>query len=209
MSSTLLCVHYGCGICGPSDWLNFDASPWIKIQRIPIINQLPGIRSHVKYPSTVHFGNVLRGLPVKNDAADLAYCSHTLEHLTLEDCRIALRETYRFLKPGGVFRAVQPDLRWICERFLACDGPESVSQFMQSSLLGVRKNKSGLAWWRDLFSRDAHFWLWDYQSIMPELLAVGFKSVRRAHIHDNPHPAFLSVEDANRWENCLGIEAIK
>jgi hypothetical protein len=39
-----------------------------------------------------------------------------------------------------------------------------------------------------------------------ELAAAGFTAIRRARIGDNPDPHFAAVEDAGRWENCLGME---
>jgi predicted SAM-dependent methyltransferase len=40
---------------------------------------------------------------------DCLLAEHVLEHLSLDECRIALREAYRYLKPGGVFRIAVPD----------------------------------------------------------------------------------------------------
>ncbi|MCI5142460.1 MAG: methyltransferase type 11, partial [Candidatus Electrothrix sp. ATG1] len=29
-------IHYGCGLSAPESWLNFDASPTLRLQRIPL-----------------------------------------------------------------------------------------------------------------------------------------------------------------------------
>ena len=40
---------------------------------------------------------------------DRLLCEHVLEHLSDADCRIALTEGYRYLKPGGLMRIAVPD----------------------------------------------------------------------------------------------------
>lgn len=49
--------------------------------------------------------------PVKIDdsSAELAYCSHVVEHLDNAADRFLLSDVYRSLKPGGVFRIACPD----------------------------------------------------------------------------------------------------
>ena len=45
-------------------------------------------------------------LPFENDFFDLVYAAHVLEHIRNLD--FVVREVYRVLKPGGVFRVVVP-----------------------------------------------------------------------------------------------------
>lgn len=138
-------VQYGAGLCGPPGWLNYDASPMILLQRTPGLNLLPLARRGAPYPKTVRFGDVVRGLPVKSGTADLVYCSHTLEHLALADCRTALRETHRMLKAGGTFRAVLPDIRYLCEEYLrqAATDPAAAVTFIRETHMGLAEAPVG------------------------------------------------------------------
>ncbi len=43
------------------------------------------------------------------NSIDRILCEHVLEHLSEEDCRVALTESYRNLKPGGLMRVAVPD----------------------------------------------------------------------------------------------------
>src|SRR5687767_11842143 len=96
-----LYVQYGCGMCCPESWVNFDASPTLRMQRIPVLGKLaPGPR----FPKAVRYGDIVKGLPVADASCDGMYCQHVLEHLSLADCRAALRNTLRALKPGHIFR---------------------------------------------------------------------------------------------------------
>lgn len=204
-------IQYGAGLCGPPTWRNYDSSPMLRLQRTPLLNLLPLARNGAPYPQTVVFGDVVKGLPVATGTADLAYCSHTLEHLSLADCRAALRETWRCLKPGGVFRAVLPDIRVICREYLAIAGnsPDAALTFMRNTCLGLEETPKGLKRLRMMFSRDAHLWMWDYPAMAAELGAAGFVAIRPANFGDSAHQDFNAVESAPRWENALGFEAAK
>ena len=63
------------------------------------------------WPQNVEFGDIVRGLPIEEGSCRAIYCSHVLEHLALDDFRVALHNTYRYLAPEGVFRFVVPDLK--------------------------------------------------------------------------------------------------
>jgi predicted SAM-dependent methyltransferase len=204
-------IQYGAGLCGPQNWRNFDSSPMLRLQRIPLLNLLPIARKGAPYPKSVIYGDVVKGLPVASGSADLVYCSHTLEHLALQDCRVALRESARMLKPGGVFRGVMPDLRHLCRAYVTAstNDPNAAGAFMRDSNLGLERKPRGMALVRQYFSRDAHLWMWDYAAIKLELTQAGFVEVREANFGDSAYPSFADVESAHRWENGLGFEATK
>jgi hypothetical protein len=204
-------IQYGAGLCGPHGWKNYDSSPMLRLQRTPLLNLLPFVRNGAPYPKTVIYGDIVAGLPIADGTADLVYCSHTLEHLSLGDCRIALRKTYQMLKPGGVFRAVLPDIKLICQEYLniAEKSPDAAHAFIRNTHMGVETTPHGLQRLRAKFSRDAHLWMWDYSSMSAALFAVGFVSVRRAQFGDSAHNNFRAVESRHRWEGALGFEAQK
>jgi ubiquinone/menaquinone biosynthesis C-methylase UbiE len=183
----------------------------LRLQRTPLLNLLPIARRGAQYPQTVVYGDVVKGLPVDSLSADLAYCSHTLEHLSLGDCRIALKETFRILKPGGVFRAVLPDLRFICQEYLSADGhdPEAAIRFIGRTHLGLEETPQGIDRLRRMFSRSFHLWMWDYPAMRNELEKAGFVAIRPASFGDSSQSDFTHVESAPRWQNALGFEAIR
>jgi len=148
---------------------------------------------------------------VASASAELVYSSHTLEHLTLADCRFALREAFRILKPGGCFRSVLPDISQLCRHYLeeGSTRPDAATRFVQATNMGVEHSPRGLAWARSLFSRDAHLWMWDYSSMELELRQAGFVDVRRASFRDSTFAGFEAVESKSRWDDGFGFEAIK
>lgn len=199
-------VQYGCGWTAPPAWLNFDASPTLRFERMPLLGRLY-TRNRQRFPANVEYGDIVRGLPVPAGSCRAIYCSHILEHLSLEDCRHALRNTHALLQPGGIFRLVLPDLESAIRKYLNNPVPNAAPEFIQHTGLGLERKKRGLhgllvAW----LGNSQHLWMWDYKSMEQELRAAGFHEVRRAQFGDSADPHFKDVEQHDRWNDCLGIE---
>jgi len=199
-------VQYGCGWCAPCDWKNFDASPTLRFERIPLLGRLY-TKNKTRFPENVEYGNIVYGLPIADNSCTAVYCSHILEHLALEDLRLALKNTYKILAPGGVFRLVMPDIEFMISTYIADPTPQAAMNFMRNSFLGREKRFRGLRGLAYLWLNNSqHLWLWDYRSITVELQNAGFQNIRRAYFDDSPIAAFQSVESYDRWVNCLGVE---
>jgi len=202
-------VQYGCGLSAPSEWRNFDASPTLRFERLPLIGRLY-TKNESRFPDNVEYGDIVKGLPVSAESCRGVYCSHVLEHLSLDDFRVALRNTKAILRPGGIFRLVLPDLEFSVKHYLDNPSEEAALEFMKETYLGherrARGLKGGIASW---LGNSMHRWMWDYKSIKPELEDAGFGGVRRAFFGDSSDLVFGKVEDKDRWENCLGVECRK
>ncbi len=201
-------VQFGCGTCAPELWLNFDAGPAFLLEkRLPFLKAALVRRGFPDYPANIHYGDVIKGLPVDAASAERVYCSHVLEHLALEDCRRTLRNVYSYLKPGGVFRFVVPDLEFYARNYLNASHADAASTFMAETYLGERESARGLrSLPKALFGRSQHLWMWDYRNFAEELAAAGFTSIRRAVFGDSGDEAFAAVESEGRWKDCLGVE---
>lgn len=62
--------------------------------------------------------NIKEELPFYDETFDAVYSSHALEHLTPQDGKKMIKEVFRILKKGGIFRIVVPDLEEICREYL-------------------------------------------------------------------------------------------
>ncbi len=89
-------VQYGCGLCVPPAWTNFDASPTLRIQRIPLLGPLL-TRKGFRFPDNALYVDIVNGLPVAPESCHAVYCSHVLEHQSLEDCRSAVHNTFSYI----------------------------------------------------------------------------------------------------------------
>jgi hypothetical protein len=207
-----LYVQYGCGLCAPDEWLNFDASPTLRIQKLPLIEII--LPRNVTFPANVKYGDIITGLPVNSASCDGVYCSHTLEHLSLADFRKALKNTYDILKPGGIFRCIVPDLEHSARNYIsALDkgvGDTSSITFMSETMLGLKERPRGV---KNIISRlmgnANHLWMWDSKSLISELKNVGFTNVRICKYSDSGDSMFQYVEDPNRFIHSVAVHCTR
>lgn len=206
-------VQYGCWKDAPPGWLNYDCSPYLRVDRIPLLGSwLCNLAwgEWDSFPKDVRFGDIVRGLPLADNCCDGVYCSHVLEHLCLFDARIALRETWRLLRVGGRFRAVVPDLEYLVHQYCELDSADAAESLMLSTGLGETQRVKGIRGAvKEAYGNSRHRWMWDFSSLRKECESAGFVRIRRAKIGDSEDSRFRVVEKAGRWENCLGIEAVK
>lgn len=205
-----LYVQFGCGLSAPNGWRNFDASPALRLQRLHGLGKLFRRDSYPPFPETVEYGDVVRGLPLSAGSVKAMYCSHVLEHLALEDFRVALRNTYEHMESGGIFRIVVPDLERIIDDYLQSTDERAAEGFMRSTMLGRTHRAHGiLAALRTWLGNSQHLWMWDFKALSSELVEAGFTKVRRASFGDSQDLKFQLVEDVERWSGALGIECLK
>lgn len=200
-------VQYGCGLCAPDGWLSFDCSPTLRLQRLPLVGGIFRSWLNPRFPDRVQVGDIRRGLPLTPHSVHRLYCSHVLEHLSLADFRLALRNSRQLVQHGGIFRLVLPDLRNMAEYYVANPGPEAAVKFISDTGLGSATRPKGLvARLRGAFGNSEHLWMWDFDSLRHELAMAGFSAIRRAEYLDSNEDAFAAVEHENRWTGQLGVE---
>ena len=201
-------LQFGCGTDAPASWRNFDAGPAFLLEkRLPFLKNVLVQRGFPNYPDNIEYGDVIKGLPVSSDSMRGVYCSHVLEHLSLTDCRRTLRNVISYLKPGGIFRLVVPDLEHLARTYLEDQETTAAGTFVVEAHLGEETSPRGVRHLsRALFGRSQHLWMWDYKSMTKELRDAGFTGIRRAVYGDSEDTHFLTVEEPGRWTNCLGIE---
>jgi predicted SAM-dependent methyltransferase len=167
-------------------------------------------RNSARFPDNVEYGDIVKGLPLAEDSCSGIYCSHILEHLSLEDFRNALKNTRAFLKPAGLFRMVLPDLEWSIRCYVENASSGAALDFMKETGLGHEHRAKGLGGVLSaVLGNSQHLWMWDYKGIKRELEAAGFVDIRKAEFGDSGDATFNTVEDRERWENCLGVECKK
>lgn len=202
----LVYVQYGCGFSAGEGWLNFDSSPTLRVEKVPVVGGF--ISRHLKgnsakFPSSVMYGDIRKGLPVAQGAARAVYASHVLEHLSLNDCRKAIAKTYELLAPGGIFRLIVPDLHERAKRYVleSTKGePEAAHIFLRTTALGEEDRATNpLRHLIQMMGGSKHRWMWDEHSMSRELKQAGFADVRRCYFGDSADPMFGQVEHRSRF----------
>ena len=204
-------VQYGCGFTAPEGWVNYDASPTLRFERLPLLGGLY-TRNKQRFPSNVKYGDVVKGLPEQPDSCDAVYCSHILEHLSYNDFLVAIKNTYKILKPGGTFRGVVPDLKaavmHYIDQFDALEAP--ANELMNDTMLGIdNRPKSIGAQVKNAYGNSKHLWMWDYKSLAFELKKVGFTAIRSCVFGDSPDEMFKHVEEESRFYNAAAFDCKK
>ncbi len=205
-------VQYGCGFDAPETWLNFDSSPTLRFERLPLIGNLY-TKNKIRFPKHIKYGNIVTGLPISKDTCDGIYCSHVLEHLSLENFRKALNNTYAYLKPEGIFRLVVPDLFHIVKEYqhqYSRHNKNASMNFIKSSGLGIEQEAVGIRGIiYEAIRGSRHKWMWDYYSLRDALDKAGFIQIRKCKFNDCPDKHFKEVERAERFGKALALECKK
>jgi SAM-dependent methyltransferase len=207
-------VHYGCGKCAPENWINFDISPTLKLERLPIVGNLFIRKEWGNYPKNVKIGDILKGLPgIEENSCDAVFCSHVLEHLHYYSLQTALNNTYKILKKRGTFRCVVPDMEFFVNHYIANKkrGDKTACHRLVLGTLMADENppKGFSKKLSKIFGNSKHLWNYDFESLSLELEKAGFKNIRRAVMNDSDNKDFLTVEDYGRFHLCLAIECQK
>ena len=214
LMSNKVYVQYGCGQSAPKEWVNFDVSPTLRIQKTPLIGSLLRKRLSANFPANVRYGDIIKGLPVAAESCDGLYCSHVLEHLSLADFRASLQNSYKILKKGGVFRCILPDLERPARQYIqaldAGDATASARFIGRNTLLGMEERPRGLKGLiRSYYGNSLHLWMWDHLSLAEELRQAGFVEIRKCSFNDCEDPMFKLVEEKSRFEGAVAIECRK
>lgn len=94
-------VNIACGDTYVNGWRNFDYDP---------------------HSSTVTKANLLSGLPLAENEAEVVYSSHFIEHIPRNLLASFLSECFRIIRPGGRLRLVLPDFEEMCGAYLSARG---------------------------------------------------------------------------------------
>ena len=81
-------------------------------------NQVRLTSESVPEPRNVINQSLDRALPLADESFDGIYCFHTIEHLNPRANERFVRDVYRLLKPGGIYRVATPDLEFLAKEYL-------------------------------------------------------------------------------------------
>ena len=119
-------VNLGYGTLTCLDWNNVDFSNYARFGRFSKVAGFLGCVSLISNGCFRHFEKVDRsiivwdlrkGVPSENEASDVVYHFHFLEHINREEGLSLLKENYHVLK-WGIIRVVVPNLEKLTENYV-------------------------------------------------------------------------------------------
>jgi predicted SAM-dependent methyltransferase len=205
-----LYVQYGAGNVSIPGWINFDASPTLRIQKIPLIGKLLRSKLNCVFDDDVLYGDIVKGLPIKAESVDGLFCSHVLEHLSYTDFSLALKNSFLYLK-RGVFRMIVPDLEYYINKYQMTlttgnsdERSRAAIEFCKGTCFGIEGSRTTLAKrLNDVFTNSGHRWMWDYFSLTQALSGHGFVNIKRFQRGDCDDEMFLRPEREHQFGNIV------
>lgn len=209
--SASIYVQYGSGCVSVPGWLNFDCSPTLLLQRLPILGGLIRPKLNCIFDDEIIYGDIVKGLPIKPESVDALFCSHVLEHLTLDDFNLALRNSFEYLKKGGLFRLIVPDLNWYISQYVSTKSDPLISierkqlasvDFMLKTYLGETSSRTSIfGRLIQSFGNSRHLMMWDFDSMSYFLKMHGFTDIQKFH-QGCGDDMFCRVESDHQFGEC-------
>jgi SAM-dependent methyltransferase len=188
-------IQLGCGADIKQGWVNID----LKVK--------PPVIDRDAASGTIFINHDLRrGLPLPGKTCAMIYSSHFFEHLGYDDAVALLRDCYRALQPGGVFRAALPDFRDAFKAYLR--GDLDYFTILDTFKL-VPQLKSGTKTLADyvsycVYQHGEHKWIMDEEKMIVLLRDIGFKSPTVSEFREDVDPG-----SELRRSGSFYVEAIK
>lgn len=204
-------LNLGCGRAVLPGWINIDNSPSVVLSKIPFAKQLlfklrilSLEQLENQWPKDIVWADVSRKIPYPDGRVDKVYSSHFLEHIEKEKGEAVLREVFRVLRKGGLFRLVVPDLAFHAQRYL--------KKISESDSVGREPHDEFLfniygAYLESQRFGARHRYMYDWPTLRMVLEKAGFSRVLLQPYRKSLDPELASLD--NRPEDSLHIDAVK
>lgn len=178
-------LNVGCGTDYKQGWVNIDNNSDNNIEKLDLNWDL-------RNP-----------LPYDDSSVDFIFNEHFVEHLTVEESQIAIRDFMRVLKPGGVLRIAMPNLEESVDNYinLPIDKDPTIKRF-KLDFIKTRAERINMA-----FREWGHMWLYDWEELERRLQEAGCKNIARQKHGKSDYAALSNLEI--RDESTLIAEVTK
>jgi len=174
-------LHWGCGSTRLDKWINVDG--W-------------------KSPATDFEYDLRETIPLSDNSVSYIFTEHVLEHVTLEEGKLVLKEFYRILEKDGIARIVVPDLDLCCKAFLSKDTDWFAKVDDKFETAGMGFNS--------IFYNHAHRYIYDFESLNQMLLDAGFKTIKKQKYNESfDQNLLVNKSSDSRTLVSLYVEAVK
>lgn len=178
---TGLKVHLGSGSDIRAGWINID---------LVLGGMSPTPEGGAgQQPSFINH-DLRRGLPLDEGTCEFIYSSHFFEHLECADGARLMRDCYRALRPGGVFRVALPDFVGLFRAYLEKDYEYfdlvDISQVLPDVEEGTESIVDHVNY--GVYQYGEHKCIYDDEKLSRVLTKIGFKSVTASSYREGIDP---------------------
>jgi predicted SAM-dependent methyltransferase len=162
-------IHLGCGADIKTGWVNLDLR---LVELTPQTDDLSSDTLFINY-------DLRLGLPLAENSCSFIYSSHFFEHLEYEDALRLLRDCYRVLQPGGVFRACLPNFKGLFEAYVRGDHAYMNVVNVLDVYPEIEPGTEMLVDYVNYGAHDhgAHKWIMDFDKVSVLLRRIGYGTV--------------------------------
>ncbi len=175
-------LNLGCGTSGinDADWINLDGAPLDSVD-------------------VVH--NLIHPLPFEAERFSGIFSEHCFEHLTPEEGKAFLKESFRVLKSGGTIRISVPDGELYLDKYFT--DPDWVLKRRDGRF------RTRMEVINEVFrQRYEHQYTYDFETISLYLNETGFVNCKKQGYGNGSVPELL-IDKENRAFESLIVEAQK
>lgn len=146
--------------------------------------------------------DVRKGLPFKENSAELIYSEHFVEHLTFEESEILLRNCYKCLKVGGIMRTATPDLDYIISKYNSDWKNQDWLSWPEYKYIKTKGRMINIS-----FREWGHKFLFNREDLQNHLTSAGFKIIKNCDWGKSETKELCNLE--TRKDSKLILEATK
>ena len=147
-------LHLGCGRNILGGWINTDYNT-------------------AKFSGSDYL-DVTKKFPYDNNSVDYIFSEHMIEHISYQDGKFMLEESFRVLKSGGKIRISTPDLKFLIKLYNE-DKTELQKRYIEYSFEEYKLDGNSDTFVINNFHRDwGHIFIYDEKTLKSLFELIGF-----------------------------------
>uniref|UniRef100_A0A6C0LXG7 Methyltransferase type 11 domain-containing protein n=1 Tax=viral metagenome TaxID=1070528 RepID=A0A6C0LXG7_9ZZZZ len=193
-------IHLGCGRTHLEGWLNLD---WDKCGNEKTI-----------------IADLRKPLNFSNNVVDFIFSEHVIEHFTEIQGYNILKEAYRILKKGGVFRVICPDLELylkVYQNWNDSTQNKNIKQLFNTKEQWLNYAMIGESNWRGPnllckntnYNSDGHKFIYTTEDIKRKSKKIGFSKFNICKYRDSRYDELKNLDSHGEENLQLIIELTK
>jgi predicted SAM-dependent methyltransferase len=112
-----------------------------------------------------------KDLPFKSDSFKGVFSEHCFEHIPFESFKKNLKEIYRVLEPGGIFRISMPDGELYLDIYQERKAGGNRLMPYEEGYISLMQRINGI------FRNHGHLFIYDFETVKVLMEEVGFKNI--------------------------------